>query len=84
VQLAGTDIAEECITSIIKFNRIIKKQLLVTADVVPSSLILSILMIGVIRYTETSVPTTSRQHHTQENGILHSYRRGNLKPYNLL
>jgi hypothetical protein len=56
-------------------------QLLVTADVVPSSLILSILMMGAIRSSETSVLTRFTRCHIPEDGILHSLRSEGLKSY---
>jgi hypothetical protein len=54
--------------------------LLVTADV-PSSLILSILMIEVLPSFETSILTRATQHHIPEAGILRSHRLENSKSY---
>jgi hypothetical protein len=51
-------------------------ELLVTANVVTSSLIPFTLMMEAIRPSETSVLTRARRRHSQEDGILHSYRRG--------
>jgi hypothetical protein len=56
-------------------------QLLVTADVVTMSLILSTLIMEAIRSSETSVLTRATQRHIPEDGILHSHRLENLKSY---
>jgi hypothetical protein len=56
-------------------------QLLVTASVAPSSLILSIPMMEPIRSSETSVPTRATRRNILDNGILHSHRRENLRSY---
>jgi hypothetical protein len=53
--------------------------LLVIAYFLPSSLILSILVMEAIRSSKTSALTRSRQRHFPEYGILHSHRRENLK-----
>jgi hypothetical protein len=55
-------------------------RLLVTADV-PSSPILVTLMMEAILSSETSVLTRAIRRYIAEYGILHSHRRGNLKPY---
>jgi hypothetical protein len=46
-------------------------QLLVTANFVSSSLIISTLMMKAIRSSETSVLTRAIQHHIPEDGILY-------------
>jgi hypothetical protein len=58
-----------------------KFKLLVTTNFVPSSLILSTLMTEVTSSSETSVLTRATRSHISENGMLHSYRCGNLKSY---
>jgi hypothetical protein len=58
--------------------------LLVTANVVPSSLVLSNLMTMVICCSETSVLTIATWCHIPEYGILHSHLHENLKCYRAL
>jgi hypothetical protein len=58
-------------------------RLLIT-DNVPSSPILVTLMIGVRRFSETSVLSPAARRNIPEDGILHSHRRENLKFYTIL
>jgi hypothetical protein len=55
--------------------------LLITAKVVPNSLILSSLMIVAIRSSKTSVLTRITRLHIPEVGIHHSHRREDNKSY---
>jgi hypothetical protein len=50
-------------------------QLLVAANVIPSSVILSALMMQAIRSYQTSVLIGAARRHIPEDGILHSHRR---------
>jgi hypothetical protein len=59
-------------------------QLLVTANVVPSSPILVTVMMESIRSFETSVLTRATRRHIPRGGILHSRNRENLKSYTAL
>jgi hypothetical protein len=56
-------------------------RLLVTANVVPSSLIHVTLMMEAILSCNTPVLTRATRHHIPEVGILHSERRENLKSH---
>jgi hypothetical protein len=57
------------------------RQLLVTASVVPSSLILVSLMMEATSSSETSVLTRATQHNIAQDSILHTHCRENLKSY---
>jgi hypothetical protein len=57
------------------------RRLLVTANVVHSSLILVTLMMEASRYSETSVLRIATQRNIPEDGIFHSHRHGDLKSY---
>jgi hypothetical protein len=56
-------------------------KLLITANVIPSSLIISILMIEALRFSETSVLRRATRCHFPADGILQSHRSENLKSY---
>jgi hypothetical protein len=54
---------------------------IITADVVPSSLIFLTLMMMMMIVSETSVLERTTWHHVPEYGILQSHGRENLKSY---
>jgi hypothetical protein len=83
--LVRTDISEELSASIIRVTSIGElgtTRLLITANVVPSSLILVTLMMEALSSFETSVLTRAARRNVPEYGILQSHRHENLKSYN--
>jgi hypothetical protein len=91
VVLVRIEVSEERSAYIIRVTRIVQlgstlaarcvRRLLVTANVIPISLILVTLMMETIRSSETSVLTRAIRRNIPEYGFLHSYRRGNFKSY---
>jgi hypothetical protein len=57
-------------------------QLLVTANIVPSSPILVTPMTKVISFSKMSVLTRTKRRHIQKYGIFHSHRRENINSCN--
>jgi hypothetical protein len=99
VALVRTDVSEELSASLIRVTRIgelgtkstvtskflrVVLLLLVTAKVVSSSPNLATLMMGGIRFSEASFLTRLVWRNNTNDGILHSHRRKNLKPYIVL
>jgi hypothetical protein len=92
VALVRADVSEEHIVSIIRVRRISELgttlaipflrsvlHLLVTANTVPSSRILSVLKMKATRSSKTSVLSRVTRRNISEDAILHSHRRENLK-----
>jgi hypothetical protein len=55
--------------------------MLVTVNVVPTTLIIDTLMMQAISSSETPVPIRVTRRHIPEDGNLHSHRRENFKSY---
>jgi hypothetical protein len=89
VAFVRTDVSVERIASIIRVERISELgtvlQLLVTVNVVPSSLIISTVMMETTRSSETSVLTRVTRRHIPEDGTLQytSHSENNTECYEI-
>jgi hypothetical protein len=81
VALIRADVSEERFASVIKVLVFVRSvlQLLVTSNVVPSSLIPCALMMEAIRSSDMSVLTRDTQRNIPEGDIHHSHRRENIR-----
>jgi hypothetical protein len=64
-----------------RVRNVISRDLLVTVNAIPSSLIIFSLMMEAICSFEMLVLTRPTRRHNREDCILHSHRRENLKSY---
>jgi hypothetical protein len=84
VALEGTDVSEERSASIIRMTRIgeLGVKLVIISN--QHKLRKYILVMEMMRSSETSFPTRTTQLNILEDGILHSHRRENFKSYIVL
>jgi hypothetical protein len=83
VALITNDLSEERVATIIRAKRVseLATALAVTSNNLPSKMIRFTLILETLRSPETSVLTRAIWSHILEDGIIHSHRRENLKPY---
>jgi hypothetical protein len=92
VAFVRTAVSEEGSASIVRVTRVGAvgttcfplhsfRRLLVTVNVVLSSLVLVDLVMEALRFSETSILSNATRHNISEDGIPHSRRRENLKSY---